>query len=670
MKIELHPRARLALWALLATPAVIQLALLIYTTFARVSYPYDLEWMEGGLLDHAARISAGDGIYVEPSVDFIPYLYTPLYPGLLAAFGSIFGISYTLGRVLSVLAMLGTIAVMAVAVIRERGDVERRIAITAAFVAAGFFAATYPWVEGWYDIVRADGLMLLLAIGGLLGIRTWARAGDGPRALLRIAACAALLTLSYFAKQTGVLFVAAGGAMLLVVNWRRLPIYITTAGILGLGGTWLLNGASGGWFWIYVYKIPQAHDFNPDRFWDGFARMLGHFPGMTAIIIIALAAVAATYIKHRKLPSSAAGFLTWAFVFSVALLMGAIGWAKAFAHFNHYIPAMTTGAIAVGTGVVAICGCARLWTDRPLFPEAVAAAFTLVLAIQLGLSASGDWEPAKLIPTAEDEAAGDKLIRKLEAFEGELFVPYHPWYAKLAGKDTYVHRMGLIDVGATRQWRVKGVRKSLRDQAFAAVVIDNRPVGAYLSGLKSGYRPHELIPAEASPPTRTGAIVRPHAIWIPPVPLEPPKGARAAFNFEDGHLGGWVSAGRAWGRRPVSRPLRDQGQVYGYGGKYYLSSMHGGDAATGTLTSPPFLVTGNRITIRISGGRDAELLRVELVVDGEVKKIATGTGSEAMKPVSWTVVPLIGKRAELRLVDEATGSWGHLNVDEVWIWRE
>ena len=65
-------------------------------------YPYDLEWMEGGMLHHAQRIHGGLGIYVAPSIEFIPYLYTPLYPSLLALFGGAFGISYTLGRAFSV----------------------------------------------------------------------------------------------------------------------------------------------------------------------------------------------------------------------------------------------------------------------------------------------------------------------------------------------------------------------------------------------------------------------------------------------------------------------------------------------------------------------------------------------------------------------------------------
>jgi hypothetical protein len=84
-----------------------QIGLLVWAIAARFPYPYDLEWMEGGVLHGAARIANGDGIYGPPSVDYISFLYTPLYPGLLALLGSVFGLSYQLGRLISILALVG-----------------------------------------------------------------------------------------------------------------------------------------------------------------------------------------------------------------------------------------------------------------------------------------------------------------------------------------------------------------------------------------------------------------------------------------------------------------------------------------------------------------------------------------------------------------------------------
>lgn len=56
---------------------------------------------------------------------------------------------------------------------------------------------------------------------------------------------------------------------------------------------------------------------------------------------------------------------------------------------------------------------------------------------------------------------------------------------------------------------------------------------------------------------------------------------------------------------------------------------------------------------------------VDLLVDGQVVRSATGAGSEALDWVSWDVRDLVGRDARLRVVDSATGPWGHVLVDHV-----
>ena len=41
-------------WLALGAPALWQLGLMMSAILRRLPYPYDLEWMEGGLLGHAA----------------------------------------------------------------------------------------------------------------------------------------------------------------------------------------------------------------------------------------------------------------------------------------------------------------------------------------------------------------------------------------------------------------------------------------------------------------------------------------------------------------------------------------------------------------------------------------------------------------------------------------
>lgn len=676
MRAETRVWLRRLPWLLLALPGLAQLWLLLAAVFARYRYPYDLEWMEGGLLTHAQRIADGVGIYVEPSVYFIPYLYTPLYPGLLAAFGALFGLSYQLGRAISILAILGLLVLFAVAILyevrrRPRDDGPRLEttgpAICGVAIAAGFFAATYPWVDGWYDLVRADTLFLAMIVGGLVGVRVWARAGHGWVGHLRIAAAAAILAMSFFCKQTGVLYVATGGVLLLIMNWRRVPIYVATSGIIGLGGTWIINRSASGWFWTYIYEVHQVHDFNMDRFYASFGHILWKFPAMTAIIAAALVVVVITAAARRRLPRSSRGLLYWSFVFAVSCVVGALSWGTQWAHWNAYIPAMTTGAIAAGAALPALAGALSVWLRRPW-----AEILTILAAATLGWQLiAAWWQPSRFVPTEADRQAGDTLIEYIAAIDGEVLIPYHPWYAQLADKRTYVHRMGILDVTYANAWQVDGLRDALSAGRFKAIILDGSSPRPEFPGLKLGYRLDDHLPRSHTPRVVSGARTTPREVWRP-VRSEPtPKGARVLYDFETGNFEGWTIEGTAWGRRPVTGPVPNQGPVRRYGGRYFATSMHGGDPARGVLTSPDFLLDGKRLTFRIGGGNNPDNLRVELHVGDAIVRAATAeVDSERMYDVEWGLDEFQGERARLVLTDADTGSWGHLNVDEFWLWDE
>lgn len=687
-------RARLA-WSLLAVPGLLQLGLLAVAVGGRLFYPFDLEWMEGGMLAHAHRIASGEGIYVEPSIDFIPYLYTPLYPALLAALEPLFGISYAVARAVSVLSLLAIVALIHVALLHRARPKERWPALAGALLACGFLAATYPWVEGWYDIARADTLFLALVLGGLVMLTASARTGTGWRGHARVGTAAAVLALSFFCKQTGVLYVAAGGFVLLVMNWRRVPVYVAVAGFIGLFGTWLMNRLTGGWFWTYIFEVHQAHDTNSDRFWKSFDHILWHFPALTLVIAAGLIITFASWASTRARPPASTPLFVWSFVFAVSCLVGALGWATQWAHFNAYIPAMVTGGLAAGAAIPAIAGAldalyarhaerlaalpAWACTGARALPRMAALAAALWLGFEL---VSAWWQPRRFVPRAADVEAGHRLIERIRAIEGEVFMPFHPWYPRLAGKPVFTHRMGVMDVsyahpdkrrgkrpGEPPPWRVQGLSQALERRRFAAVIWDNRPVDPYFARLRSHYRVDELVPRSERPRLYTGAKVVPKQIWVPNTPAVPPPGASVLWNFESGDLDGWTVEGTAWGKRPVVGPMAKQGQVQRFQGKYFVSSMHGGDGSKGVLRSPAFTIQGSRISLRLSGGAQPDLLRAELEVAGQIVHSSTGQNSERMDLVEWDVSPYRGQPAHIVLVDASDQGWGHLNVDEIWQWQ-
>ena len=58
---------------------------------------------------------------------------------------------------------------------------------------------------------------------------------------------------------------------------------------------------------------------------------------------------------------------------------------------------------------------------------------------------------------------------------------------------------------------------------------------------------------------------------------------------------------------------------------------------------------------------------MRLLVDGRVVHSATGRNQERLRTVRWDVSPFHGHPARLEIVDQATSSWGHIQVDEVWL---
>jgi hypothetical protein len=72
------------------------------------------------------------------------------------------------------------------------------------------------------------------------------------------------------------------------------------------------------------------------------------------------------------------------------------------------------------------------------------------------------------------------------------------------------------------------------------------------------------------------------------------------------------------------------------------------------------------MSFRVGGGAFAGL-RVELLIDGEAFRIASGAGrtSSLLGPVVWDVSDAAGRTAQLAIIDEELVGWGHIMVDEV-----
>ncbi|MEU5282256.1 GH32 C-terminal domain-containing protein [Streptomyces asoensis] len=149
----------------------------------------------------------------------------------------------------------------------------------------------------------------------------------------------------------------------------------------------------------------------------------------------------------------------------------------------------------------------------------------------------------------------------------------------------------------------------------------------------------------------------------------PHQSGKLLADFDGGTYGGWTTTGDAFGPAPATGTLPGQQQVSGFQGGGLVNTFLDGDATTGTLTSPEFTVDKRYVNFLIGGGNHPAdspgPTALELLVDGQVVRSATGKDAEALETASWDVQDLAGKKARIRVVDDNTGGWGHINADQI-----
>ncbi|QUQ66962.1 glycoside hydrolase family 32 protein [Kutzneria sp. CA-103260] len=137
-------------------------------------------------------------------------------------------------------------------------------------------------------------------------------------------------------------------------------------------------------------------------------------------------------------------------------------------------------------------------------------------------------------------------------------------------------------------------------------------------------------------------------------------------DFESADWAGWSVQGTAFGSGPVHGVAKlTSMDVYAFHGDGVASSELQGDGLTGTITSPEFTIQRRYLAFGIGGGDYEYVTCLNLVVDGQVVRSATGRNTDTLMPDSWDVGELAGRTARIQLVDNASGDWGHVIVDHV-----
>ena len=183
-------------------------------------------------------------------------------------------------------------------------------------------------------------------------------------------------------------------------------------------------------------------------------------------------------------------------------------------------------------------------------------------------------------------------------------------------------------------------------------------------GLNSGPRQPTAGARLTTVATQRGRGVVVHdGVEVEPPVAAAPRPAIMLGDFEGPTWDPWVAEGEAFGTGPAKGTLPNQQPVSGFDGAGLVNSFVGGDDPQGRLTSPEFTVNRDFLNFLVGGGAMAGRTCVNLVVDGEVVRTATGRNNELLEPHTWDVRDLAGRTATIVCVDEASGPWGHINAD-------
>jgi len=145
-------------------------------------------------------------------------------------------------------------------------------------------------------------------------------------------------------------------------------------------------------------------------------------------------------------------------------------------------------------------------------------------------------------------------------------------------------------------------------------------------------------------------------------------------DFEGKTYGDWTVEGKAFGSGPSKGTLPEQKALSGYQGAGLANSFVGGDGSTGKLTSPRFKIERDYINFLIGGGAHGGSASITFEIfwkdQSWIIRSASGVsaepnGSGALDWEAWEVSKFKGLEAQIHIIDEVTGEWGHITIDQI-----
>ncbi|MFC2140447.1 ArnT family glycosyltransferase [Candidatus Auribacterota bacterium] len=464
--------------------------LLIYLFIAllRISYPFELEWMEGGSLEQVQRILSGKNLYVAPSLRFIPFIYTPFYFYLSSLFAYLLGINFFSLRLLSFLASLASFYLIYLFVKKETNN------RFFGFVALGFFLATFRISGAWFDLARVDSLFLSL----LLLTFYFIRFSDSTASYILAGFS---LFLSFFTKQIALLIFLP---MIIYTFWyNRYRFYCLWGTILLLIGcsTIVFNHFSDGWYNYYVYSLPAQHVWVSNlwaKFWTEDLLFKFSIPTLMALFYLLGQVISLDKKKSFFYFFMAAGMLGGSWISRL----------HSGGYYNVLFPAYALISILSG---LFLAKTFQIINQRQMAKISL----YLLCIIQFILLR---YPVKNEIPTKKDRLAGENLVAEISQLKGDLWIFHHNYLTQAAKNTSHAHRMAISDVLKGNDGRIKETllnewKNIIQEKKYSTIIIDLYEDWPFKTELEYYYKRKRVIFADTKVFwTKTGWSTRPQ--WI------------------------------------------------------------------------------------------------------------------------------------------------------------
>ncbi|MBV9601742.1 MAG: glycosyltransferase family 39 protein [Chloroflexi bacterium] len=478
----------------------------LVAAYLRITFAYPLWVMETPAMQAIRRIVHAQPLYTQPSLEYVPSIYAPLFFYVSSLVSSIVGVDLVAPRLVSLAASLGSAALVGYLVWAE----SRRLAL--AVIAAGLFISTSALSAFSFDLARVDPLCVCLLLAAIATART--AQDNAARAIWLWLASGALTGLAVLTKQTAI---AMAVPLLLVAACDRrlrsacayLAGLLATAGL----GALLLYAQSGSWVEYFLVRLPRQHSLTVDQLGDFWSHSL--LPGASLLLVFA-----GVFLISRWLRRQYAVIRFWLLV---SLGMLGLAWGATLNKWSDDNVLLPAFAVLV---ILGVCGfdeaLRRLGTATRDARAFRLFAFALVAVEFLIVG----YNPRQTSPLRSDVWAVDRFVATVAAMPGAVYAPDFPELTYQAGKGDSAFGISTLELAGgfggqplaeSGEW-IAAYRAALDRRQFDALLLDPDSVEPFLSreAQASGYLDTGPLFQPDDVFNLWGSRYAPHAhVWLP-----------------------------------------------------------------------------------------------------------------------------------------------------------